>query len=563
MMGTVRRTLGTLCAGVVAVGTLGVASPVEAVVTTSGAARTVTVTVKGGQNLTLLLVSGKGRTLASARITKATQAVRLRTPSVSTTKGMNLQLVSTGGVARGEYFGPVVLGWKGTKSSSASTVYTRMKSATAKTISLGTVTVSKVGASKRQGFAMAAKKVALADTSSLVSVKATRGRPAGVGSYGKSGGVKRSSVGAFDAVGPPPGGPSQGEGPAVDESGTLGGDKDSDGIPNAFDVDDDADGMLDASDPSTPAPMVSADDGSTDCGSITWRIFTNFKATQPNYQGTINAYGSGPSEATRDRIAAAITDTMTMVFQPITRVCGSAVVKTEIKGNGVPYAPEAYQEVASTCSTGDYQWYIGKGRMCDAVAGGGYSFGNPYSFSGADLPSGQDTFSVRVTTDDGRSFEFTSSPGFVFVTHPMLVSYDAGAGVRAVEYDGSIEPISIGDSSELTLTFYRPQRLAFDGEPGTFYDLGGYKYSPDIPNGFGGGQGPGKCDSQSVVDTTMASDRAIDTATKPTFTVKWRIGGCFSSGGKPWGTGPLTLDIQVEPAGPGGNSAQKLFLTGL
>ncbi|MEY3806948.1 MAG: hypothetical protein RIR69_1760, partial [Actinomycetota bacterium] len=510
-----------------------------------------------------------GRTLASKKITRPTQNnVKLKTASISSIKGMNLQLVG----ADGEYFGPVVLGWKGAKSTTARTVYTRLKESKSSSISLGTISVKKVGATKKQGYAIATKQVSLADKTSKAAVKATRGKPNGVGGYGKSTvsakSVTSASAGdvvAMDVPQPPnPLQPVQGapqpNAPVATADDTLGGDKDDDGIPNAFDVDDDGDGILDAADSSTPEPIVSADDGTRDCGSISWRIFTNFKATDENFSNTINAYGQGSRKATNALVAERIKETMTMVFAPITQVCGSNVKKTEIKGNGVSYAPSSFVEVPRTCGN-DYQWLIGKGRMCD-TGGAGYDFHTEYNFTENDLPSGQDTFTMRVTTESGATYEFTSSPGFVFVTHPMLVSYNTGSGEQTVDYLASTIPrIAITQTTELTLKIFRPQRLAFDGEAPGFYDLGGYKYTPDIPNGVSpGSSGPGKCDSQTQTDSST-SDTLVNESNPPTYELTWNIGRCFTEKGATWAAAPLTVDIQVVPTGPGGNSAQKLFLT--
>ena len=567
------KKIALACVASLLVGAVGATQPASAATAKAGAKRTVTVSVKGGKGLTLLLVSSTGRTLASKKITKATQnGIKLKTPRVSTTKGMNLQLVG----ADGEYFGPVVLGWRGAKSTSASRVYTRLKATNSPNISLGTVAVTNVGASKKQGYATATKQVGLADKTSAAAVKASKGKPLGVGGYGKSTTSARSVVAASVSAyasqlpstppppnpGPPqPGAPQPGgaqQGAAITNADeTLGGDKDDDGIPNSFDVDDDGDGILDPADTSTPPAVVSADNGTRDCGAMTWRIFTNFKAT--GWTNTINVYGSSTQKASGALIAERIRETMTMVFAPITQVCGSAVVKTEIKGNGVSYAPSTYVQVANTCSTGDYQWLIGKGRMCD-TGGAGYAFHNAYTFTESDLPSGQDTFSMRVTTAAGATYEFTSSPGFVFVTHPLLVSYNTGAGEQNIDYAlPTIPRITVSDSTELTLKIYRPQRLAFDGEAPGFYDLGGFKYTPDIPNGVTpGSNGPGKCDALTYTDTAMTADTLANESTKPTIEVKWTLSRCFTS--TAWPSGELTVDIQVEPSGPGGNSAQKLFI---
>lgn len=566
------KKLGAAVAVTVLVGSVGFTKPLEAATPKAGPKRTVTVTVRGGKDLTVLLISGTGRTLASKKVTRTTQKVTLKTAAVSTTAGMNLQLVNSGGASSGEYFGPVVLGWKGTTATKAKRVYTRLKPTNSKTISLGTVVVTKVGAAKKQGYATVSKKAPLANTSNSVAVVSSKGRPSGVGTYGKKAAIGAQSVtGSSVSVSaanlpatftpPPPPNQPQGEGAVAKDEDTLGGDKDKDGVPNAFDVDDDGDAIVDAADSDSPTPKVSADNGVQDCGAIEWNIFTNFKATGENFVGTLNAYGTGAFESKGSSTATAVTNTMTMVFAPISEVCGSAVTKTEIKGNGVSYAPATYQEVLRTCSTGDYQWLIGKGRMCD-TGSQEFAFHQANTFSAENLPSGQDTFSMRVTTANGV-YEFTSSPGFVFVSHPMLVSYSIDGGASTdINYGATIPRISITNSSVLTLRLYRPQRFAIDGEGGQVYDLGGFRYSADIPNGTTQGTpGPGKCDASTVQDRAMPSDTVINPSAKPVIELQWNIGDCFQKRNTGWQTGNLTVDIQVEPTGRGGNSAQKLYLT--
>jgi hypothetical protein len=357
----------------------------------------------------------------------------------------------------------------------------------------------------------------------------------------------------------------------VSKDETLGGDKDDDGIPNAFDVNDDGDAVLDSADTSTPAPKVAVDDGTKDCGAVDFKIFTNYKATQGGFAGTINAYAPGAFKATKENIATTITKTMSMVFSPITQVCGSPVTRSFLKGVDVAYAPTEYLELTKTCNTGDYQWLIGTGKMCGFDASG-YSFGSPYTF-GATLPTGQDTFSMKVETADGKKYEFTSSPGFVFVTHPMFVEYSTdGTNFTKVDYNNSTlgpegaritEPtISVAQAQTLYLKVLRPQRLAMDGEAGEFYDLGGFKYTPDIPNAGG----VGKCDAMTVTDSDMASDTVLDTGKPTTLLLTWAIGQkCYTESTKTpkptWTPGASDFDVQVEPSGPGGNSAQKIRIT--
>ena len=269
---------------------------------------------------------------------------------------------------------------------------------------------------------------------------------------------------------------------------------------------------------------------------------------------------------------------MTMVFSPINNVCGSNVDHTYLRGINLSYAPADYQELLNTCQTGDYQWSIGSGQMCAQGGGGGssYSFGPGFAFDATNLPSGQDAFQIKVHTVDGNEFEFTSSAGFVFVTHPMLVAYGTDlSSMTNVDYSNAnsapngwggelqSEPvISVGQSETLYLTFYRPQRLAFDGETVTdpalpYYDLAGFKYTPDIPNV----QGIGKCDNLTSTDSELTADAEVTVGTPRTMTVAWNFGTCWSARSVAWSTGASDFDIQVTPPGPGGNSAQKVRIT--
>ncbi|CAB4555810.1 unannotated protein [freshwater metagenome] len=269
---------------------------------------------------------------------------------------------------------------------------------------------------------------------------------------------------------------------------------------------------------------------------------------------------------------------MSMVFSPITQVCGETVTKMEIKGVGVSYAPTAYAEVTAG-STGDIQWRIGEGKLNqESAVATGFS---AQTFTTRDsLPSGQDTFMQRVTTTSDKVYEFTATAGFVFVTHPMLQGYCvkttadttscvSGSDFTQINYAASSIPtISVASTETLVLRMYRPQRFAIDGEPSGLYNLGGFKYTPDMPNPPGGrtdGNNFGKCDAATYTDAEMKTDTlasSSDSAPTSTLQASWDLQACFDAKvGKSWSTGTVTIDIQVEPSGPGGNSAQKLFLT--
>ena len=537
---------------------------------------TVKASIVGANNKTLLLVAKTGRVLASKKITSnAATAVTLKTPSkpkISTLAGATLQLVSS---TSGDYFGPILLGWYGSSRTSASKVYTKFSSSAPTTIDLKTITIRNVSASNKQGYGYTALSSSQVDKTTASTTKAKDGVPVGVGTYGK----KRTTSGsALFVTGnrSPMACP-----PTCPDPDTLdGGDADDDGIPNAFDVNDDDDSKVDSADSITPEPNVSgtSTDAATCEAAASFHIFTNYKATENNFTDTLNFYGTGSHEATDASIFTQVGKSMSMVFSPITKVCGETVKKMEIKGVGVSYAPTAYAEVTAG-STGDIQWRIGEGKLNQesAVATG---FSAQTFTTRASLPSGQDTFMQRVTTTSDKVYEFTATAGFVFVTHPMLQGYcvktttDTSLSCvssfqfTTIDYDASSIPrISVASTETLVLRMYRPQRFAIDGEPSGLYNLGGFRYTPDMPNapsnGASGGNF-GKCDAATYTDAEMKTDtlaNSSDSAPISTLQASWNLKACFTARSKPWSTGTVTIDIQVEPSGPGGNSAQKLFLT--
>ena len=529
---------------------------------------TVKAKIAGAKNKTVLLVAKTGRVLASKKITSDTAFVVTLTtplkPKITTLAGATLQLVSS---TTGDYFGPILLGWYGSSRTSASKVYTKFSSSAPTTIDLKTITIKSV--SKKQGYGYTAISSSQVDKTTASTTKATKGVPKGVGNYGKATTASASALfvtGNRSPMAPPqpPQPPPGGGGAKVNVDDLDGGDDDDDGIPNAFDVNDDGDAVLDQADANNPAPNAGAN-----CqAGASFNIFTNFKNTATNLAGNLNAYGSGDSLANESKIANALTNTMSIVMQPIATVCGSSVVKSEFKGVGtLPYAPADYVDITGKSGgTGDYQWTVGNGQISgNAITGlAAYTFKSPNEISG------QDVLMQRVTTADGNVYEFAGTMGFVFVTHPLPLRYsiDNGASWSNFTFSGgsatygTSQKIALANNTKLTVEFAVPQRLAFDGEGGSYWDLGNMTYSPDAPNAFGGGGGPGKCDSQAATDAT--ADSAV-AASARVFQLGFTLGTCFSEKSKSWGTTGQELqggvDIQVVPAGGGGNSAQKLGIS--
>ena len=187
-MNALSRKFSSVLAVTAITATMALASPVAAGVQTFGKSYSVTATVKGGKNLTVLLISGSGRLLASKKVTGTNQKITLKSPATASIGGTSLQLVNSAGASKGAYFGPVTIGHKGTSASKASRVYTRLKQSISTSVKLGTLTIKRVGAGK-QGYATASATSSSADTSVGAQVSASKGRPTGVGTFGKTSGV--------------------------------------------------------------------------------------------------------------------------------------------------------------------------------------------------------------------------------------------------------------------------------------------------------------------------------------------------------------------------------------
>ena len=521
--------------------------------------------ISGAKGKTVLLIADTGKVLGSQAISKSPTTLKITSNSkTSNLSGATLQLVTTSG---GDYYGPVVLGW-----SSKTKVYTQFgtKPTSKGKYAVGNLSVK--GITTLQGYAKVAKSLSPSKKQVKNSVtKAVNYKPVGVGTYGKApGGTNAqaflsnlrnfngaSLVGDFDI-----------RNAIADDQKFDGGDADGDGLPNAFDVNDDGDGKLDQADTNTPAPNIGAN-----CEvAASLNVFTNFKSTGLNFAGNVNRFGSGSFEATDSNIATAMTSTLSVVMSNVQNVCGSPVSKTYFKGVGsVPYAPKEYVDITGYAGS-DYQWTVGDGKIGGRQVPGLSS----YAFSAPNEISGQDALVMKVITADGKEYEFASSMGFVFITHPQPKSFTVGAGsAENVTYSGSSATFGVNAThsmqsgtnfmavgsgpSQLKIEFRVPQRLAIDGESGKYWNLGNMDYFPDIPNGFGGsGGGPGKCDAQKNTDTRADSEATSEV----TFVATFDLGRCFTDRGQTWTpSSTLAVDLQVVPITGGGNSAQKIGLT--
>jgi hypothetical protein len=200
----------------------------------------------------------------------------------------------------------------------------------------------------------------------------------------------------------------------------------------------------------------------------------------------------------------------------------------------------------------------------------------------AEVGSG-DSFIHRVTTA-GVETTAAGTLNYVFSTTPALTAFTTTAGSGTVAYPvspGSLgttqNPIPVPAGSPINLAFWRPQRkaIAGSGEGTGFVDIGHLTYSADIPNGPsaadapGGGPGPGgRCQGQYASTDTDAAvtadgilDRTDDRPAAPANTLSFTVDvdACLAASSVTWPVGDkLAIDIQARAA-QGDNAAQKIW----
>jgi hypothetical protein len=200
----------------------------------------------------------------------------------------------------------------------------------------------------------------------------------------------------------------------------------------------------------------------------------------------------------------------------------------------------------------------------------------------AEIGSG-DSYIQRVTSG-GVETTAAGTLNYVFSTTPALTTFTTAAGSGTISYPvaaGGLgtdqNPIPVPAGSPINLAFWRPQRkaIAGSGEGSGFVDIGHLTYSADIPNGPspagrpGGGPGPGgNCQGQYAstdADATVTSDgvldKADDRAAAPANTLSFTVDvdACLAANAVTWAAGDkLGIDIQARAA-QGDNAAQKIW----
>lgn len=464
-----------------------------------------------------------------------------------------------------QYYGPVVVPkctQKGVNTKcKTDRVYTGIKAGA----NLGTITV-------RNNFGLASIKKFSDYKKAIVSsrsVAATAGKPSGAGSLGQPSdsdqgiSAKRREKIKADPTNP---------------------DADGDGVPTAYDVDDDNDGIIDNYDDQ---------DGSGGTPpSSSFVLFSNLKL-DIDQSLNLNASGSLPQSAIDAALQNAQTLAIAVAGSPSDTVelnCG-ALSYCSIDGTGTPVEgnspfPGTTADHATYDSDNDGYGTITRGSTGD--------FQLRTRATSTEIAAG-DVLS-EIVTSGGTATEIPGMLNFVFNSTPAVKSITASAGgttltPETVDYSvtgtrkGSrqncFQAPATGDVT-LAITAWRPQRPGNSaaGE-GTFVDIGNSLLTIDIPNGACASpngscaaQGPGNCSSgsYSTADTSLTvgangieDNRGdVDSSTSNTLTFSINLGTCLSSaagGAVSWTAGQtLFLDLQARSQ-DGDNAAQKFCVT--
>ena len=288
--------------------------------------------------------------------------------------------------------------------------------------------------------------------------------------------------------------------------GTVAGDSDLDGIPDPLDIDDDGDLVIDNLDSSLGASAAQVPGEEFAIGS---EFLIGANAVNVNAGSEL----SDIDDALSSEIPGPFGGRLTLFSLP----------------SGTP--PELDCVGLSYCSTGGTGRALFPGmdehatapRFPDEFDSDGDGFGELGSAPGGlYLSHGATSSEIRTgqvliqrVVRDGEEIEFPGTLQYVFVTGPVLVSYnDTGGNAGAVSYPfDSSESFRVAPGADgrvvLTLTFFRPQRRRIAGDPapssgesGEWTDIGGLTYAVDVSN-VSGSSGPsgGQC-PQSAFSTS-------------------------------------------------------------
>jgi hypothetical protein len=356
------------------------------------------------------------------------------------------------------------------------------------------------------------------------------------------------------------------------------GDRDADGIPDAIDIDDDGDLIIDNVDRSKARVSAQA---IPRAAPDTPELLTGWikSSLGINLFDTANAN----SPALADAITRALPESGTLMIgaEPGDLVeldCGGANQSTpraegliycsrggtgkaqQRDGNNPPF-PDAFDPDGN-----------GMGNLTPSPSGEGNTLFLLHGATAAQIGTG-DVLVQRIT-HNGIQTQTTETVQYIFATDPALVSYDDGHGGSAtIPYPvpwgapGTVEgngfPVTAGPNGHVVvrLTFWRPQRAPIPPETAPWIDIGHLSYGVNIsetgdpcPASSLSNPSPSLVATPAYAPeggmlTDQADDRPADPANTLSFTVD--LTGCLAANGfsfKPHTTAPW-LALVAETCG--------------
>jgi hypothetical protein len=364
--------------------------------------------------------------------------------------------------ADGRYAGPIVLGGTGSKVST--TFSGNVASVKQTKVSLGNVSL-------KAGFGSITKKNAraLGVVVARATTKAVAGKPLGAGELGL---VATSSAASTRSL----------RTQAATEAGS---DQDRDGIPSAFDADDDGDLILDASDPDSAGSDVP------------------YSSLVLDMRTALNAHvRAGLTDAAIDAAIGgenlfSLATFISLPQEQSSRATGGYIICDDALVYCRRNSPVGYSGGVSE-SSNDF-----RRPWAELLTSAGYPRMEKINSLGAVVAAIQprvgrsqfrpgDVYQAVVTSNTGEITRKTFTLAPYFVSAPALKSYNAGAGEVVVDYNsvspssGSIpgsspgNPIVLPPSGLLTMTFWRPQRAAIRSDESGFLDWGNLNYGATV-----------------------------------------------------------------------------------
>lgn len=423
-------------------------------------ARAQSLTVNGilvsGRGYTVYLVEKSGRSVSSK--VAANGAFSFKKVTRARLRGASLQLSD----ADGRYAGPIVL--RGSGSRVATSFSGQLASAKQRRLALGRVSL-------KSGYAQLARATAtsLGGAVAKATTKAVQGKPLGAGQLGLVNTGSTANLKAFVAG----------------AANVAGADADLDGIPSAFDADDDGDLILDPSDP---------DSAGSDIPYTTMVL---------DFRTSLNAHL--PGGLTDAAIDAAVGGQNLFVLATFISLppeqtglaTGGYIVCDDALAYCRPNTPVGYSSGVSE-SANDF-----RRPLSELLTSRGYPRMEKINSLGAVVAAIQprvgrsqfrpgDVYEAVVTSDTREITRKTFTVAPYFVSAPALKSYNAGAGEITVDYSsvnansGSVpgtspgDPIVLPPSGQLTMTFWRPQRAAIRSDETGYLDWGNLNYGVTV-----------------------------------------------------------------------------------